>query len=164
MVMLVTALGSVTVMVAVPRTVLFTEEVARMVAVPAFLAVTTPLLLTEATAELVLVHLTFSDAPSGLTESDRVSLSPTSRESDLGERVILVGATAAATVICILFLILVLAAEVARINTFPGFLAVTVPSADTEAMAGLLLFQVTDWLAVAGFTVASRDRVSPTSS
>jgi len=56
---------TLTVMLAVMED--FTAEAALMVAVPAFLPETTPALLTEATAELLVVHFTLWEAADGVT-------------------------------------------------------------------------------------------------
>ena len=138
--------------------------VAVITAVPAFFAVTFPLLSTAATSELLLLHFTVLSpvAFDGVIVAVNVSLSPSVMLVVLLLRLIPVIAISfcfTVTVQLALFPLLL----VAVITAVPAFFAVTFPALSTDATAVLLLlhFTVLSNVVLEGLIVAVNVALSP---
>ena len=135
-----------------------------IVAVPAALAVTTPLEDTVATVVLLDFHVTdLSVAFDGRTVAVKVCVSPTVIDNEVLFRLTPVTETVAADTVTVHFAVLAPSVVVTVIVEVPAAFAVTTPEEDTVATEVLLDDHVTD-LSVAfdGNTVAVKVSVSPT--
>src|SRR6266480_1998617 len=131
---------SVTVAAALPA---FPSLVAVIVAVPAAMPLTSPLLLTVATAALLLAHVTGRPVSAAPAESFGVAVSWTVCTTG---RLAVAGATATVatgTIITVTAAVLLLPSLVAVIVAVPATMPVTSPLLLTVAMLGLLLPHVT---------------------
>ena len=108
-----------------------------IVAVPVFLAVTFPLLLTVATALLLLVHFTGQYTPAGFTAAFSVFVFPTTTVALTALTLTLLGFKFL-TVILPTFFTFLFFLDVTVMFTFPAFLPVTTPLEDTVAIFLLL--------------------------
>ena len=146
---------------------LLPPDVAVMVAVPAALAVTLPIVSTIATAVLLDVHVTvLSVASAGDTVAESGVVSPTVIVFSLGDTITeATGITLAVTVIVHVPDLPLPSAAVAVIVAVPAALAVTLPVVSTVATASLLDAHVTDlFVASVGDIAAESSHVSPTTS
>ena len=153
-VMLLTGVG----ITVIEQVAVLSPAFAVMVAVPNFLAVTTPLETVATVASDVVQVTVLSVASLGLTVAVRVTVSPTFREADVLLRVTLVTGVG----ITVIEQVAVFSPAFAVIVAVPNFLAVTTPL-ETVAIVASDVVQITV-LSVAslGLTVALRVTVSPT--